>query len=543
MNGTILRTRRCAVHTFFVMVLLTALPLSAFGWQGFPQPLGTDQSSKTHLYFFTNPGCAPCRQVEPGIEALAAEGYPVTTIMLNAQPEWGTRFSVDRTPTVILVADGKIAGRHAGLIDGVTLKKWFAAVGVTAGSKFAGQPGGTKVSLPAVSTPNSRLAELQAPVAIGKSNAEFRSATLHQGTTKPADEIEALALAATVRLRVEDPTGISHATGTVIHYHNGECLVMTCGHVFRDAAGKGKIVAEFGFADGQVQSAPGQLIDYDAGPRDIALVAIKTTANIEPVKIAEKSSLVDKGLPVFSIGCDLGAPPTIRHSQIATRAAYDGAIKYDIVGRPVSGRSGGGLFNSDGELIGVCNAAAVDTDEGIYTALETVHWQLANVNLQHLFEDASINRSIAANSPIGSDTEGGTANRDRFAEMPVDAAMTTETSTPGLNSSDVLERNRIPQQALAPINRPENFRSENANAPTPVAWSRPDEASSLPTPDDNNEMEVIIIVRSKTNPSHAEAITVSHPSPQLLNYLGNMQTTGIQSREIDVANLRTDSWK
>ena len=78
-------------------------------------------------------------------------------------------------------------------------------------------------------------------------------------------------------------------------------------------------------------------------------------------------------------------PLDIRKSK--NRAAYDGAIKYDIYGRPVDGRSGGGLFNEKGELIGICNAAAVEVDEGIYTALETMHWQIAQVNLEHLFQD------------------------------------------------------------------------------------------------------------------------------------------------------------
>ena len=80
---------------------------------------------------------------------------------------------------------------------------------------------------------------------------------------------------ATVRLKVEDPQGISYATGTVIHGHNGEYLLMTCGHVFRESAGKGEITAEFGFENGELETAPGQLISYDAKARDVALVAIR----------------------------------------------------------------------------------------------------------------------------------------------------------------------------------------------------------------------------------------------------------------------------
>jgi thioredoxin-like negative regulator of GroEL len=122
----------------------------------------TESNSQPRLYFFTNDGCAPCRQVEPAIEALHREGYPVTTVKLSDYPQWGTSFQVDRTPTVVLVANQRIVGRHAGFIDGVTLKKWFATVGVTSGANFAGAdgnkaaPGGTKVPITTPSTSGSK---------------------------------------------------------------------------------------------------------------------------------------------------------------------------------------------------------------------------------------------------------------------------------------------------------------------------------------------------------------------------------------------------
>ncbi len=484
---------------FFLMI--TVLPPSGVAAQ--------DQTS-VRMYFFTNHGCAPCRQVEPGIQALTNAGYPVTTIILDEQPDWAQQFSVDRTPTVILVADNKIVGRHAGLIDRETLKQWFAAVGVPTGNQSANSTGLTEVPI-------------KLPSADVTSTPPSGRSTLHQGTRQPASAAEQRALNATVRLKVEDPEGISYATGTVVHCHDGEWLVMTCGHVFRESKGQGKITADFGFADGKENSAPGQLISYDADARDIALIAVQAGQPIEPVLLAKKTDVIDRGDAIFSIGCDQGDMPTIRNSQIKNRATYDGAIKYDIFGRPVNGRSGGGLFNTAGELIGVCNAAAVEEDEGIFTALETVHWQIAQANLETLFEPSANSvgpvveptdiASVIANETVSDDIFHSRSNENR-------GMVDIRPSQKQGSSNSTLD-------ALAATSRPK--------PPTPVSW----EMSSAPESTTGNyDSEVIIIVRSKSDPQRTEAITISHPSGQLLEYLGTMQNSESQPRLLDVAELR-----
>ena len=49
-------------------------------------------------------------------------------------------------------------------------------------------------------------------------------------------------LAASVRIRVEDRQGHNCGSGTIIDaLPGGEALVLTCGHLFRDSEGKGKI--------------------------------------------------------------------------------------------------------------------------------------------------------------------------------------------------------------------------------------------------------------------------------------------------------------
>ena len=69
--------------------------------------------------------------------------------------------------------------------------------------------------------------------------------------------------AATVRLRVFDGHGYGAGTGTIIDTHGEEALVLTCGHLFRDTKGEGKIEVDL-FIDGQVETVIGQLIDYEA---------------------------------------------------------------------------------------------------------------------------------------------------------------------------------------------------------------------------------------------------------------------------------------
>jgi len=313
-------------------------------------------------------------------------------------------------------------------------------------------------------------------------------------------------LDATVRLQVKDETGTSYATGTVIHTHQGESLVVTCGHVFRESKGKGEIVAEFGFANGQTVKVPGQLLDYDSNANDIALVSIRNGRHaLTAVEIASVGSIVDRGDNVFTLGCDHGDDPTIRNSAIKNLARYDGAMKYDIFGRPVNGRSGGGMFNAKGQLIGVCNAAAVEVDEGIYTALETVHWQLAKTNLDRLFKNAPIDA-------LDSRTMVATNNTQKLKPSGNLIPIRRQTQPAAQPNSRVASN---PRRSLA-----SNVRNVSLEQLVPAG----------------SDKEVIITVRSKTNPQDSRTITISDPTPKLLDYLDGMGSD--ESRSLKLAQYR-----
>ncbi len=120
-----------------------------------------------------------------------------------------------------------------------------------------------------------------------------------------------LALQATVRLRVSDDTGQSKGTGTIIDVHGDEALIVTCGHIFRESQGQGEILVDL-FAPGSHGPLPGHLLLYECDQRDFGLVSIRLNVPVTPVKVATTTYHPRPGEPIFSVGCDHGADPTVR---------------------------------------------------------------------------------------------------------------------------------------------------------------------------------------------------------------------------------------
>lgn len=457
---------------------------------------------KPHLYFFTSSNCEPCRQVKPEIQRLVDNHYPVTTIDVDRKPEVARQFGVDRWPTTILVFDGQMVQRKSGLIDAPTMAGWFQSLRrKTAAPVRAPQANPAKL---APDGSNGLDEQLQA----------FESSTIHRGTRTPENDAEFNAMRATVRIKVEDPKGESFATGTVIHCDNGKCLVMTCGHVFRESQGRGKITAEYGFETKKLKTAPGTLVQYDAGPRDIALITIQTDENISAVQVAPLKFPIARGDQVFSIGCDHGKDATIRRTRIKNQALYDQAKKYDIYGRPVDGRSGGGLFTAGGQLIGVCNAAAVEVDEGIYTSLENVYWQMASANLEHLLLPKS-NLNSALVSEGQSQPNARTPRPPSLAQRP-----------PAPDSQALRDHRAFPPGApLTPPRRPRiNQVSQDKAAASPIA---------IP------DSQIIVVIQSKSNPDQAETLVIDQPSEPLLQQLqAESQSLASENATDQFARLR-----
>ncbi len=65
-----------------------------------------------------------------------------------------------------------------------------------------------------------------------------------------------------------------------------------------------------------------------------------------------------------------------------------GPPNLQVAGQPVVGRSGGGLFSSDGLVIGVCNAAYPNEPEGLFAALAAIQAELDEQGLSRVYRPA-----------------------------------------------------------------------------------------------------------------------------------------------------------
>jgi S1-C subfamily serine protease len=215
---------------------------------------------------------------------------------------------------------------------------------------------------------------------------------------------------ASVRLRIEDATGSSCGTGTIVDARQGEALILTCGHIFRDSQEKGRAAAEGAkrriavdlFGPLHAENIPGRLISFDES-RDVGLLSIHVPGPVTVVHVAPPGYRVKLGDRVINVGCNNGESPTARHASVASLDRYLGPPNIEVTGQPLPGRSGGGLFTDSGLLIGICNAADRDDNQGLYAALASIHEELDRARLTYVYrpgvEGPAESLSLAAVDP------------------------------------------------------------------------------------------------------------------------------------------------
>ena len=393
---------------------------------------------------------------------------PVRHVDVAAEPDLARRFGIRSTPTFVVVSSGKEVTR---LVGTHTLAELRAAIAIDPSGPLI-LTGAKPRPLNDFQAPQTRLAPVHGAASGQQTFTSVASAPAPRAplsepmpSLSRADAVER-AEAATVRLRVHDGHGYGSGTGTIIDTHGEEALVLTCGHLFRETKGQGKIEVDL-FVGGQVQTVLGQVIDYDAENRDIALVAIRPGFQVQPVQIIAAEDRVRNGQTAFSFGCDRGADPSRRDTRITGIDKYNqhlGVSNLEIAGAPIDGRSGGGLFDDRGRLMGVCNAADYKGDVGIYAGPGTIQWQLDRVDMAHLYQTPS--------------NAGQPANR--IASLP--------------GQTDL----------VAPV-----------SAISPDATALPSQ-QSFPV----HDQEVIIILRDRNQPGSASRVmTLENPTPELMQMI------------------------
>jgi len=420
-------------------------------------------AAETVLLDFSLPGCGPCQEMRPVVNRLAAAGFRVQEINMQSEPQVAARFGVTRAPTFLVLVDGRETSRQVGLASYEQLHQMLSQ-----------QP----------SPPPMRR-----PTPQGQSPDTFAIPPTRQAALPAGLAVEKKRLIeATVKIAVQDPEGTSAGTGTIIDARSGEALVLTCGHLFRESAGKGPITVtlfQAGPAGAEVRTtATGRLIDFDL-ERDLALVSLRTEVPIEAAAIAQPNTLLAPGAAVTTVGCNGGANPTAIESRITAIDRYQGHPNVEVAGAPVEGRSGGGLFNAEGQLIGVCFAADPKSNEGLYASLPSILAKMESLGLSMITQPAAVVASQQARvaPQVASTPDPSFAVRGQ-EPMAISPQVVATPPAASLSPSE--------QATLEELQR----RSENS--------------------------EVICIVRPKTPGGKSEVISLGNASPEFVRSLAEL---------------------
>ncbi len=208
-------------------------------------------AGETVLLDFSGEACAPCRQMLPVMQRLAAEGHPIRVIDTSREPDLVRRHGVLALPTLVMLVDGQEVDRSVGATSRERLLEMLAKAPAAAGNSAAPQLTDWQAPAPA-ERPALPLRTASAPLNLYAYPTAPRS---------PGGPLEQRLLAATARLRVDDSRGAagqtaySSGTGTIIDAGDGEALVLTCAHIFRDSQGKGAIAVDL-FSTGGPAASP-----------------------------------------------------------------------------------------------------------------------------------------------------------------------------------------------------------------------------------------------------------------------------------------------
>jgi len=335
------------------------------------------------LYCFTADWCVYCHQMRPVIGRMQQAGFPIQVINRDQQPQMAQQMGVRGLPYFVLVSNNQVVDSVEGATSFDRLAKMFQAAKPQ--MNVAAQTAPQLNAATGLARGQSPQPSMAMPGPTGVQPAVYGQ-PIAQAPSHSAGDIHAQAMQASVKLKVSDPDGHSYGSGTVVHTRGNEALVLTCAHLFRDSQGKGPLEVITYQQSESGTTVPGEILVYDL-ERDVALVAIRTQSPIKPMSIASPMHQVQVGQQAFSVGCDNGGPRNLYQTRINSVNRYVGHDNVQAAGAPSVGRSGGGLFNPQGQLVGVCNAADDEDDEGIYAAIPTIYTVLKQANLAHLFQN------------------------------------------------------------------------------------------------------------------------------------------------------------
>ena len=385
---------------------------------------GLAAESDNVLLDFTATWCGPCQQMSAAVSKLERQGLPIRKVDIDQEPALASRFNVQSIPCFVLVSNGKELDRVTGL---TTEKQLLGMLNrlpkppkEVAQSNEAPRRGngtgsgglGLPIDLGQIGQLDGKRPPLGLPFG-NKNKAKdtrvaevpFDDQTVPRGQSP--DNVAVDPLLASVRLRVQDGTGINFGSGTIIDSKPGRTVILTCGHIFRKGGNDSKVEVDLFFgpnAKSRPETVPGKVLHFDL-EADVGVVTIVHAQQLPVVRLGSSRELVVKDR-VLSIGCGGGDKPTREDLTLTALNRYAGPDNIECTGMPQQGRSGGGLFLGS-EQIGVCIAAEPREKRGIYAGLKPIALLLDKVGLGHLAPvPPAAEAALAATNAVGTKTAG-----------------------------------------------------------------------------------------------------------------------------------------
>ena len=474
---------------------------------------------------FTGPNCLYCQQMDPIVSRLQRQGYPIVKVDVTDKRHLFEQMNVTGMPTFVLIVDGREVTRRTGPMTPGELQRMCEQI-----PRHTNQPQNTAAAggqprpqapdaatraaddarsrfefpFPARNEPAESLASnngaagaqpaaANPPPSNGLPSDWDRPVIRAQNTRTtpmPASPANA-ALASSARIRVRDNGGTVYGSATIIESRPGRTLLLTCGHIFRDLPETAEIVVDV-FTGSQIEQYRGEVVNFDL-ESDVGLLAIATSDPLPASPVSSGKTAPPPGTQLYSVGCGGGDPPT-RHDIRVTGFQRNTAPTYvECTGAPEQGRSGGGLFNEAGEIIGVCFAADAPRDRGLYASLPSVWRLLDRSSLSHLFRSSETPpaRSADATAPAA------LANAGERPAGPSDEA-------PG-----------VPLAGSAPPFAGIDAAAVDAGSDVEDQVAAVREALAHP-----EDTEVICVIRPRNRPAAASRIVVIHrASPKFVSFL------------------------
>ena len=384
-----------------------------FAFIAIPFDAGQSNSAPTPIMLdFTATWCGPCQQMKKGVEALTRKGFPIKAIDIDQFPEVAARYKVTGVPAFIVIEPG--TGKVLARTEGLQPIDQLATLYNQAAEKYLAEH--ETVETDEVEVEGDNAPAPAGSVADQALDAEDSPSKAEHPPTRPG-RVNPHPWETVVRIKVHTRGNLIFGSGTIIYSSPKESIVLTCAHIFKMEREPQAPPSKFprritlDLFDGNLvgngpsrvhyanETFEGKAVDYDFNS-DVGLIRFTPGRRLPYAHVVPKHWQPTARMGMVTVGCSQGQDASAWNTVILNprfKGMIPGHGGYEAIEcerAPIQGRSGGGLFTSDGYIAGVCDFAEPSHDRGLYANPKSIYTLLDRNNLMALY------------APVRSQSEG-----------------------------------------------------------------------------------------------------------------------------------------